>query len=52
MTADDFLRHMSVDKRVAGGKIRLVLLESLGQAKLVGDYPQDVLISVLNESAR
>ena len=52
MTADDFLRHMSVDKKVADGKIRLVLLESLGQAKLVGDYPQDVLISVLNESAR
>ena len=52
MTADDFLRHMSVDKKVADGKIRLVLLESLGQAKLVGDYPQDALISVLNESAR
>lgn len=49
MTADDFLKHMSVDKKVVGGKIRLVLLHGLGCAKLVEDYPEEVLLQVLNE---
>ncbi|MCP4951952.1 MAG: 3-dehydroquinate synthase [Proteobacteria bacterium] len=49
MTADDFLKHMSVDKKVVAGKIRLVLLHGLGCAKLVEDYPEEVLLQVLNE---
>ena len=49
MTADDFLKHMSVDKKVVAGKIRLVLLDALGCAKLVEDYPEEVLIQVLDE---
>lgn len=49
MTADDFLKHMSVDKKVVAGKIRLVLLHGLGYAKLVEDYPEEVLLQVLNE---
>ena len=49
MTAGDFLKHMSVDKKVVAGKIRLVLLDALGCAKLVEDYPEEVLIQVLDE---
>ena len=47
MTANEFLRHMMRDKKVSGGRIRLVLLESIGCAKLVSDYPDDVLREVL-----
>src|SRR5690625_5457880 len=33
MTADIFLNHMALDKKVTNGKIRLVLLRSLGDRK-------------------
>ena len=48
MTAEDFLRHMTRDKKVRDGRIRLVLLKSIGRAKLVSDYPDSVLHEVLN----
>ena len=48
MTAEDFLRHMTRDKKVRHGRIRLVLLKSIGRAKLVSDYPDSVLHEVLN----
>ena len=48
MTAEDFLRHMPRDKKVCDGRIRLVLLKSIGRAKLVSDYPDSVLHEVLN----
>ena len=48
MTAEDFLRHMARDKKVCDGRIRLVLLKSIGRAKLVSDYPDSVLHEVLN----
>lgn len=32
MTADEFLQHMSVDKKVKDGQVRLVLLKGLGNA--------------------
>ena len=47
MTAESFLRHMTRDKKVSRGRIRLVLLESLGCARLVSDYPDDILNRVL-----
>jgi len=47
MTAESFLRHMVRDKKVSRGRIRLVLLESLGCARLVSDYPDDILKEVL-----
>jgi 3-dehydroquinate synthase len=47
MTAENFLRHMVRDKKVLKGKMRLVLLESLGCARLVADYPANVLAEVL-----
>ena len=48
MTAEDFLRHMTRDKKVWDGRIRLVLLKSIGCATLVSDYPDSVLHEVLN----
>ena len=48
MIAEDFLSHMKRDKKVSDGRIRLVLLESIGRAKLVSDYPDSVLHEVLN----
>lgn len=48
MAAEDFLGHMKRDKKVSDGRIRLVLLKSIGCAKLVSDYPDSVLHKVLN----
>jgi len=41
------LDYMRVDKKVQSGRIRLVLLENLGRARLMSDYPDDVLHSTL-----
>lgn len=48
MTAEMFMAHMSVDKKVLDGQLRLVLLRSLGQALVTADYPATILASVLN----
>lgn len=44
-----FMDLMAVDKKVAGGHLRFVLLRRLGEAFLTKDVPQDVLLSVLEE---
>ena len=38
MTPADFHRLMGLDKKVLAGKLRLVLLRSLGEATLTGDF--------------
>ncbi len=43
MTAERFLRHMALDKKVVNGRIRLVLLERLGRATVTDDYEPTVL---------
>jgi 3-dehydroquinate synthase len=43
------LELMQMDKKVQGDTIRLVLLERLGAATLVGRYPQDALTRLLSE---
>lgn len=48
MNADDFLRHMAVDKKALDGQIRLVLLERPGQAVVTADYDAALLHEVLN----
>lgn len=37
------LEHMRIDKKVLGGRLRLVLLRRIGNAFLTGDYPEDAL---------
>jgi 3-dehydroquinate synthase len=43
------LELMQMDKKVLAGSIRLVLLERLGRAAVVGHYPQDALQQLLRE---
>ncbi|BCK86337.1 3-dehydroquinate synthase [Sideroxyarcus emersonii] len=45
--AEKYQQLMGMDKKVAGGKIRFVLLKSLGQAVLTGDVPQALLEQTL-----
>ncbi|MET0656812.1 MAG: 3-dehydroquinate synthase, partial [Steroidobacteraceae bacterium] len=40
--------YMSVDKKVKAGRIRLVLLERLGNARFTADYADDALSSTLS----
>ena len=37
------LDHMRIDKKVKAGKMRFVLLKSIGQAFITGDYPEQAL---------
>lgn len=41
---------MGMDKKVAAGRIRLVLLRSIGSSVFTGDYPAPLLQSVLQEN--
>ena len=49
MDAAEFFSAMSLDKKVAAGQIRLVLLRAIGDAELVADYPGDQLLELLRE---
>ena len=40
---------MGMDKKVLDRKLRLVLLRRLGQADIVGDYPNEVLDATLKQ---
>ena len=44
---DKYLDLMGLDKKVADGRIRLILLKAIGQAVMTGDYPQDLLKETL-----
>ncbi len=45
--ADKYLQLMGLDKKVSDGKIRFVLLKSLGNAVMTGDVPQTMLEQTL-----
>ena len=45
--AKKYLQLMELDKKVADGKIRFVLLKSLGNAVMTGDVPQALLEQTL-----
>jgi 3-dehydroquinate synthase len=50
MTVDQFIEHMSVDKKVLDGNLRFVLLKSLGQAVVTDAVPHALLQDVLQTS--
>ncbi len=50
ITVEQFLALMAVDKKALGGKVRLVLLESLGKAVISADYGADLLAATLSGS--
>jgi 3-dehydroquinate synthase len=47
VTADVALDHMRIDKKVLGGRLRLVLLRRIGEALLSADYPAAALSRTL-----
>lgn len=52
MTPEDFLGHMAIDKKVLDGRLRLVLLRHLGEARVTGDFPHEVLQATLTADYR
>jgi 3-dehydroquinate synthase len=46
---DRYLELMGHDKKVQGGKVRLILLRALGEAWITADFPQDALVDVLEQ---
>ncbi|MDA7084861.1 3-dehydroquinate synthase [Pseudomonas sp. SA3-5] len=48
MTAEQFLAHMAVDKKVLDGQLRLVLLRHIGEAVVTGDFPREILNATLS----
>jgi len=49
LSNQDFMHYMAGDKKVQAGVVRLVLMKSIGQAYISGDYPADVLQQTLTE---
>ncbi|MDD2699893.1 MAG: 3-dehydroquinate synthase [Sideroxydans sp.] len=45
--ADKYLQLMGLDKKVEGGKIRFVLLRSIGHAVMEGNVPQEMVMQTL-----
>lgn len=45
---EDFLQLMASDKKVAEGRLRLVLLRALGEAVVTADFPPEVLTVVID----
>jgi 3-dehydroquinate synthase len=45
----EFLDAMALDKKVQAGEIRLVLMKSIGNAVISGDYPPRELLDLLTE---
>lgn len=50
MEVADYQLHMSVDKKVMDGKLRLVLLKQLGEAVVTGEFAPQALISTLEHA--
>jgi 3-dehydroquinate synthase len=49
VTPAQMLSHMRIDKKVLGGRLRLVLLRRLGEAFVTADYPPEALMRTLEE---
>jgi len=52
MSPDDFLRLMAIDKKVSGGRLRLVLLKAIGEALVTADFAADALQATLAANCR
>jgi shikimate kinase/3-dehydroquinate synthase len=48
LPADDYLRYMRIDKKVAGGQMRFVLLRGIGESVITGEVPEAALRQTLN----
>ena len=52
MTESDFMDAMAVDKKVEAGKIRFIVLERIGKAIVIDEYPIPVLKGMLTDIVR
>jgi 3-dehydroquinate synthase len=52
VSPDAALNHMRIDKKVLGGRLRLVLLRGIGEAFVTADYPAAALTSTLGAYCR
>lgn len=52
MTVDDYLSRMLVDKKVLDGRIRLVLLQRIGEACITSEVPRELLLQTLQAGNR
>ena len=50
MSGEDFMRYMSVDKKVINGTLRLILMKSLGESVVTENFDQAALQRVLTRS--
>ncbi|HRH77470.1 MAG TPA: 3-dehydroquinate synthase, partial [Cellvibrionaceae bacterium] len=48
MGAEAFMRYMALDKKVAAGRLKLVLLQALGKAVTTSQFPPEALAAQLN----
>ena len=48
LSGERFLDLMAVDKKVIGGRLRLVLLRALGEAIVTSDFEHSALKATLN----
>jgi 3-dehydroquinate synthase len=48
---DAYLEHMAVDKKVENGRMRFVLLKSIGTAVITADVTEQALRETLRETA-
>ncbi len=49
LSNEQFMHYMAGDKKVQAGKVRLVLLKSIGEAYLTGNYPAEMLTKTLTD---
>ncbi|MFC0322601.1 3-dehydroquinate synthase [Gallibacterium melopsittaci] len=49
MTAEQYLPHMMRDKKVLAGKLRLILLKSLGQAYVTADADKSLVLQAIQD---
>ncbi|UZK04514.1 3-dehydroquinate synthase [Venatoribacter cucullus] len=52
MTVDDYLSRMVVDKKVLDGRIRLVLLQRIGEACITSEVSRELLLQTLQAGNR
>ena len=52
VTPTQLLEHMRIDKKVKGGRIRLVLLRAIGGSFVTADYPDAALERTLDGASR
>lgn len=47
MSPEEYVGHMRHDKKVESGKLRLILLQAIGQALIYGDAPESEILAAI-----